>query len=162
MLAALLGLGRRALLGGAKQGQPFPPSQEAKERLLSKPEEELTEFEQGVLARIDEPVKSKKDELAEMSCLKRILFSPRGALIIMVVFFTVDTIVVGVCRCNSATNCDKCALNVMDMVAYDRTYPQYTYGIAAYCFILVVSLAFVSYWLGETRLGECHPSLPCS
>jgi len=41
------------------------PSQEVKRRLLEKPDEELSDFEKGVLGTITEHVTTKKDELEE-------------------------------------------------------------------------------------------------
>ena len=91
-----------------------------------------------------------------MSTVERLLFSPRGALLLMSVAYAIDLIIVWVCACSGTEgsgSCDTCSLKVYDLIAIDKSYAQWVYGLGAIFYLIIITLAFVSYFLGDTRQG---------
>lgn len=132
--------------------------QEARAMLEAKEAEgeELTELEKNVKEKLENPPKTKKQELEEMSTVERLLFSPRGALMLMSVAYGIDLIIVWVCACSGSEasgSCDTCSLKVYDLTAIDKSYAQWVYGLGAIFYLIIISLAFISYFLGDTRKG---------
>jgi hypothetical protein len=131
---------------------------EAKLLLEAKSGAEMSAFESQVLAKLQEDrCRTMAEELEEMPPLLRFFNSPHGALFVMGCFFSIDIIYVWGCKgCGTgslSTDCDWCSIESMPIALVDEPYDQYLWGLGAMLYMLVASLLFISYWLGDTKQG---------